>query len=322
MEQRRVGRTGLHVSLLGLGTMSWGLDTDAQDAGEQLRDFCEAGGTFVDTAASYSSGASEEIIGTLLGAVVGRDEVVLCTKGGIRATPSGRVVDASRGGLIGSLDASLKRLGTDHVDLYLVQAPDPHTPLEETVSAMRHIVTSGRARYVGLSNHTAWQTGFAAAMLPAHGDAELAAVEVEHSLLERAIERDVVPAVEALGTGLVAWSALGRGVLTGKYRRSLPADSRGASRHLAGFVEPYLDDRASSIVDAVCTAAHGLGRAPLEVALAWVLERPYVACALVGARTPAQLREALSALDLDLPHAVATALDDVSSLDSEASPGT
>ena len=227
MELRRLGRTGLHVSALGLGTMTWGLDTDAQDAAQQLRDFTEAGGTFVDTAGSYADGASEEILGTLLRTEVDRDDVVVATKGGVRRTPAGTVVDSSRGALLTSLDASLRRLETDHVDLFLVQAPDPHTPFEETVSALRHMVSSGRARYVGLANHAGWHTGYAASALGSGGaggsvaDAELAALEVEHSLLNRDCEQDLVPATQALGVGLLTWSALGRGVLTGKYRRSL-----------------------------------------------------------------------------------------------------
>jgi aryl-alcohol dehydrogenase-like predicted oxidoreductase len=312
MELRRLGRTGLHVSALGLGTMTWGRDTDEQDAEDLVREFAAAGGTLVDTAASYSDGRSEEILGSVLGRVVPRDELVLCTKGGVRRTRTGGVVDASRGSLLASLDASLARLGTDHVDLFLVQAPDTGTRLEETVSALRTAVTSGRARYVGLSNHAGWQTGLAAGLLAAHRDVELAAVQVEHSMLRRTAEAEMLGAAEALGAGVVGWSTLGRGVLTGKYRRALPPDSRGASAHLAGFVEPYLDERASSIVDALCTAARGLEREPLEVALAWALARPRVSASLVGPRTPAQLRTCLAATDLELPPEVASALDDVS----------
>ena len=157
MEQRRVGRTGLHVSWLGLGTMTWSRDTDEHDAAQLLREFVDAGGTLLDTSASYADGGAEELVGALLRDVVARDEVQLCTKAGVRRTPDGSVVDASRGALLDSLDASLRRLGTDHVDLWLVQNPDPRTPLEETCSALRHAVTSGRARYVGLSNHAGWQ---------------------------------------------------------------------------------------------------------------------------------------------------------------------
>ncbi|MGE9348833.1 aldo/keto reductase [Isoptericola variabilis] len=311
MERRQVGRTGLRVSELGLGTMTWGRDTDDLDAAEQLRDFVDAGGTLVDTAATYGDGDAERVIGSLLDGKVARDDVVLCTKGGVRAGRSGARVDASRAGLLADLDASLERLGTDHVDLFLVACPDPATPLAETVSAMRLAVSSGRARYVGLSNHPGWASARAATLLEADGTG-LSALELEYSLLQRGAERDVVPAADALGLGLLAWSPLGRGVLTGKYRRAIPADSRAASAHLAAFVDPYLDAAASSVVEAVATAADGLGRAPLEVALAWLLARDTVASAIVGARTPAQLRASLAAVDLDLPGEVHAALDDVS----------
>lgn len=311
MEIRHLGATGLHVSSLGLGTMTWGRDTDEIDAAEQLRDFVDAGGTLVDTAASYSDGASEEVIGSLLASSVSRSDVVLTTKAGVRRTSRGNVVDASRGALLDSLDASLARLGTDHVDLFLVQTPDHRAPLGETLSALELAVRSGRARYVGLCNHAGWQTAKAAAALGRAG-LELASVQVEYSLLERGVEREVVPAALDLGAGVLAWSPLGRGVLTGKYRRTIPADSRAASAHLAGFVQPYLDEESTAIVDAVCIAADGLGRAPLDVALAWLLARTGVSSALVGARTPAQLRASLAALDTELPDAVTSALDEVS----------
>jgi aryl-alcohol dehydrogenase-like predicted oxidoreductase len=310
MEQRRVGASGLRVSALGLGTMTWGRDTDEHEASDQLRAFVDAGGTLVDTAASYAGGAAEQLIGTLVGTVVAREDVVLCTKAGARRTPGGGVVDASRGALLDALDASLTRLGTDHVDLWLVQAPDPATPLAETLSALRLAVGSGRARYVGLANHPAWAIARAATLLESDGTG-LTAAEMEYSLLERGIEREVVPACRALGVGVLAWSPLGRGVLTAKYRRSIPADSRAASPHLRGFVEPYLTDEARGVVEAVATAADGLGRTPLEVALAWSRDAAGVASAIVGARTPAQLRGSLTAADLRLPEAIRTALDDV-----------
>ncbi len=309
MEERLLGGTGLRVSSLGLGTMTWGRDTDEHEAAELLRTFVDAGGTFVDTAATYADGATEELIGSLLGSVVDRSDLTLCSKAGIRRTADGPVVDASRGALLDSLDESLVRLGTDHLDLWLVQTPDPRTPPAETVGALRHAVDSGRTRYVGLSNHAGWQTAHAATLLrPAH---ELAAVEVEYSLLQRGVEREVVPAAAALGVGLLAWSPLGRGVLTGKYRHSIPADSRAASAHLAGFVTPYLEADRQAVVDAVLTAAEGLGCSASEVALAWVLGRPQLASAIVGPRTTAQLRTALET-DLRLPAEIAEALDEVS----------
>ncbi|MBO1750250.1 aldo/keto reductase [Actinotalea sp. BY-33] len=309
MEERLLGGTGLRVSSLGLGTLTWSRDTDEHEAAELLRDFVDAGGTLVDTAAHYADGDAEQLVGSLLGTVVAREDVVLCTKAGVRRTERGGVVDASRGALLDGLDASLGRLGTDHVDLWLVQAPDPRTPMVETVGALEQALASGRARYVGLSNHPGWQTARAATLL---GPGRLAAVEVEYSLLERGIEREVVPAAIDLGLGVLAWSPLGRGVLTGKYRHALPADSRAASSHLAGFVEPYLGRTALPVVEALVTAAEGLGCTPLEVALAWVLGRPQVASAVVGARTALQLRAALGTA-VELPAEIVRALDEISS---------
>jgi len=308
MEHRRLGRTGLRVSSLGLGTLTWSRDTDDHEAADQLRDFVEAGGTLVDTSASYADGGAEELLGRLLGDVADREDVVVCTKAGVRRTSAGGVVDASRGALLDSLDASLRRLRTDHVDLWLA-TPDPRTPLEETVSALRRAVDAGKARYVGLSNHAGWQVARAATLL--EPDPGFAAVEAEYSLLQRGVEREVLPACAALGAGLLAWSPLGRGVLTGKYRRTIPSDSRAASAHLAGFVQPYLTADAAGVVDAVVTAAAGLDRTPLEVALAWVTSRPGVASAVVGARTAAQLRAALGAEELRLPPEIVVVLDEI-----------
>ena len=162
MEQRYLGRTGLKVSRLGLGTLTWGRDTDEHEAREQLAAFAEAGGTLVDTAAGYGDGASEELIGTLIGDVVGRDEVVLATKAGISRRTGERVTDTSRGTLLSTLDASLERLGVDHVDLWQVHTWVDDTPLEETLSALDQAVSSGRAAYVGVSNYSGWQSAQAA----------------------------------------------------------------------------------------------------------------------------------------------------------------
>jgi len=309
MQLRRVGTTGLEVSALALGTMTWSRDTGSEEAGEQLDLFLDAGGTLIDTAASYADGGSEALLGELLGGTVSRRDVQIVTKAGIRRTPEGGIIDASRNTLLDTLDASLERLATDHVDLFLVHVFDPQTPLEETLHALEIAVNSGRARYIGVSNFPAWATAAIASM--ASGRPALAATEVEYSLLQRGIEREVVPAADALGLGILAWSPLGRGVLTGKYRGAIPADSRAASDHLAGFVEPYLTDRAGVIVDAVATAAEGLGVTALEVALGWVLGQEHVASAIVGARTAAQLTASLAAAEMELPHAIVEALSEV-----------
>lgn len=297
------------MSSIGLGTMAWGRDTEIEDARELLTGYLDAGGTLLDTAGSYGNGASEETIGALLGDVVDRSEVVLCSKAGVRLDADGARIDAGRGGLLAGLDASLRRLGTDHLDLWLVQVPDPAVRAEETLSALTHAVQSGRARYVGLSNHPGWATARLATLCPP--EVGLCATQVEYSLLQRGVEREVLPACAGLGLGVMAWSALGRGVLTGKYRRVRPADSRAASAHLRSFVEPYLNDGAARVVEAVATAAQGLGRAPAEVALAWVRDAPGVTTALIGPRTPGQLAEILEGDDLELPDQIREVLDEV-----------
>ncbi len=346
MEQRRLGMTGLRVSRLGLGTMTWGRDTGEDDAAAQLAAFADAGGTLIDTAASYAGGDAELIVGRLLRDVVPRSEVVLATKtsipgdpgapglpglpglpGGEAAGPGGagpgRVAPGgaglggaggtSRRSLLACLDASLGRLGVDHVDLWQVHAWDPSAPLEETLSAVDDAVSAGRARYAGVCNYAGWQLARAATWQQAWpGRAPISSVQVEYSLLARDVEHEVLPAAADRGVGVLCWSPLGRGVLTGKYRSGIPADSRAATPHFGSFVQPYLDERGRAIVEAVTTAADGLGVSPLAVALSWVRDRPAVTSAIVGARTTGQLTGILQAEDVVLPPEISGALDDVS----------
>ncbi len=313
MQPRAVGRTGLRVSRLGLGTMTWGRDTDEHEAKDQLAAFVEAGGTLVDTAAGYGDGASEELVGRLIGEVVARDDLVIATKAGIARRGGERVVDVSRGRLLAALDASLRRLGVDHVDLWQVHTWSDDVPLEETLGALDAAVATGRAAYVGVSNYAGWQTAQAATWQgTVPGRAPLASTQVEYSLMRRDAEDEVLPAARALGLGVLPWSPLGRGVLTGKYRGGTPSDSRAASPHFGSFVGAYLDERGTRIVEAVVRAADGLGWTPLEVALVWVRDRPGVTAPIVGARTAAQLRGALGVEELELPGEIIGALDDVS----------
>ncbi|QCW50704.1 aldo/keto reductase [Nocardioides dongxiaopingii] len=313
MQQRSLGSTGLRVSRLGLGTMTWGRDTDEHEARDQLIAFAEAGGTLVDTAAGYTDGDSERLVGSFIGDVVARDEIVLATKAGISRRSGERRTDTSRGHLLTTLDASLVRLGVDHVDLWQVHVWSDETPLEETLTALDLAQSSGRASYVGISNYSGWQTAQSATWQRAvPGRATLASTQVEYSLLNRHVEREVLPACAALGLGVLPWSPLGRGVLTGKYRTGTPSDSRGASPTFAGFVGAYLDDDSARIVEAVVRAAEGLGWTPLEVALVWVRDRPGVTAPIVGARTAQQVRGALSTDDKVLPDEIVAALDDVS----------
>ncbi|HET6817040.1 MAG TPA: aldo/keto reductase [Mycobacteriales bacterium] len=312
MEQRRLGATGLYVSRLALGTMTWGRDTDEDDASTQLKAFLEVGGTLLDTADVYVDGESERVVGRMLQGVVKRDEVVVATKA-VSRRGAERDRDASRRHLLNALDASLERLGTSYVDLWQLHAWDTMTPIEETLAALDTAVSTGRARYVGVSNYSGWQTAKAATWQKSWpGRAPLVSTQMEYSLLQRGIEREVVPAALDLGIGILPWSPLGRGVLTGKYRTGTPADSRGASPDYQRFVAPYLDERASRIVGSVITAADGLGVSPLAVSLAWVRDRPGVVAPIVGARTAAQLKGSLDADNVVLPDEIRDALDDVS----------
>jgi aryl-alcohol dehydrogenase-like predicted oxidoreductase len=311
VKQRTVGRSGLRVSSLALGTMTWGVETDADEAAAQLVAFRDAGGSLVDTAHSYGYGETERLLGSLMADVVPRPELVLATKAGITRTPEDRQVDASRGALLGQLDESLRRLRVDHVDLWYVHTVDDAVPFDETLSAVDAAVSSGKVRYVGVSNYCGWRLARAATWQRAvPGRAPIVANQVRYSLLDRGVEREVVPACADLGVGIFPWSPLGGGMLTGKYRTGIPADSRGA-----GTGRPLpLEQRpgAAGIVEAVATAADGLASSPVAVALSWLRDRPGVVAPVVGARTLGQLTVALGCETLQLPTEIRDALDDVS----------
>ena len=313
MHTRRVGHSGLQVSRLGLGTLTWGRDTQPPEARSLLRTFHEAGGTLVDTAPAYGNGVAEQILGKLIRTDLQRSDVVIATKAGFGVRDGRRVVDTSRGAMLADLAESLRRLHTDHVDLWQVHAWG-EAPLDETLAAMDHAVSSGMARYVGVSNYVGWQTARAATWQQAvPGRAQLSSVQVEYSLLTRRAEIEVLPAARAHGMGVLPWSPLGRGVLTGKYRTGVPRGSRGATDHFSWFVEPYLEEgKSRAITDAVVRAAEGLDLTPAQVALLWVRDAPGVTAPLLGARTVDQLTELLSVEEMTLPVEITSALDDVS----------
>ena len=313
MEMRRAGTSGLTLSRLGLGTMTWGRDTDEIEAADQCRAFLDAGGNFIDTASTYGDGDSERVIGGLVGSLFNRDEVVIATKAGIGFSDGIRRIDASRHSLIAELDRSLSRLGSDFVDIWQIHDWDDSNPLDDTLSALDYAYTTGRARYVGISNYSGWQIARAATKQQSNSmKAPLTTVQNEYSLLNREVEIEILDAAQECGVGFLAWAPLARGVLTGKYRKGVPSDSRGAAPHFAKHIEPYLDNRSSRIVEAVAVAAEGLGYSPLEVALAWVRDAPGVTTALIGARTGAQLRGVLKSEEISLPDIVRNALNDVS----------
>jgi aryl-alcohol dehydrogenase-like predicted oxidoreductase len=313
MEMRMVGNSGLEISRLGLGTMTWGRDTDTHEAADQARAYIEAGGNFLDSANQYGNGDSERVIGGLIGTLFRREDVVISTKAGISYESSALKSDASRPTLMSALDQSLARLGTDHVDLWQVQIWDEKVPLEDSLSALDWAYTSGRARYVGISNFNGWQSARAISLQEANSaKAPIISIQNEFSLLARDVENDALECAVNLNRGFIAWSPLGRGALTGKYRNGIPADSRAATPHFAPFIEPYLNERSRRIVEAVSVAAQGLGYSPLEVALAWVRDFPGVTSAVVGARTGAQMRGILVSEEIALPEVVRSALDEIS----------
>lgn len=313
MELRRAGRSGLSLSRLALGTMTWGRDTDTHEAADQARAFIDAGGNYFDSASHYGDGDSERVIGGLIGTLFKREDVVISTKAGSSYVDGALVTDNSRTSLMSSLDKSLIRLGTSYVDIWMIQSWDSAAQLEDALSALDWAYTSGRARYVGISNFNGWQSARAISLQESNSSkAPIAVMQNEFSLLNRGADEDSLQCSRNLETGFIAWSPLGRGVLTGKYRNGIPADSRAATPHFAPFIEPYLNDRSRRIVEAVSVAAQGLGYSPLEVALAWVRDFPGVTSAIVGARTAAQLQGILASEEIELPEVVRNALNEVS----------
>ena len=306
-----MGNSGLKVSHYGLGTMTWGRETDPDEAAAQLVAFRDAGGTLVDTARTYGFGEAERILGQLIADVVPRSELVIATKAGVTRSADETTVDASRGALLRGLDVSLRALGVDEIDLWYVHWVDDSVPFDETLSALDAAVSSGKVRYVGVSNYCGWRLGRAAAWQRAvPGRAPIVANQVRYSLLDRGVEREVLPAAEALGVGVLPYSPLGGGVLTGKYRAGVPNDSRAAVR--GGALASMQRPGAAGVVEAVATAADGLATSPVAVALAWLRDQPGVTAPILGARTLGQLTAALAADALELPHEIRDALDDVS----------
>src|SRR5699024_1943927 len=309
MLTRRLGSSGLQVSCYGLGTMEWGEDVDEFDAAEQLAAFVDHGGTLVDTAPIYGGGAAEPLIGTLLAKSGLRERIVLASKAGLRQSPDGIVRDTSRRCLLDQLDASLELLGVDHLDLWQVHVWDDGAPIDETLSALEYAVRTGRARYVGVGNYRGWQTSYAAARLMSRPEGlQLAGTQVEYSLVRRDIEREVVPAVAHAQMGVIAWSPMGRGILTGKYRGGTPRQPRGAGGPFEYFIRPYLNGERDGVVEAVARAAEGLEVSMPAVALAWVRDRPSVSSVLLGASSVDQLRSNLEAADLTVPDEIREAL--------------
>lgn len=310
MKQRRVGASGLRVSRLGLGTSTWGAGTDLRDAELILEEFIGAGGTLIDSSPAYAHGRAQQMLAELLANTQHRRSVVISSSAGVDPTrPMGQRVDCSRRFLISQLDATLSALGTDYLDVWSVGFWDEHTPLHEVADTLDYAVRTGRVRYVGARGFAGWQL----ALLYAATDMRaIVAAQAEYSLLVRRAEEELLPAAQHLGVGFFAGAPLGRGVLTAKYRSDIPGDSRVASAPRDVEVDGYLDARSHTIVDALDTAATGLGISATAAALTWVRDRPGVSSVIVGARTHAQLSQLLTAETISLPAQITSALDDVS----------
>jgi aryl-alcohol dehydrogenase-like predicted oxidoreductase len=297
---------------LGLGTATWGFSGTEDDSAAQLRLFADAGGTLIETANVYGGGGSEEIIGRLFATTYRRGDFVLATKAGLLRTKPPLPTDASYATMLAELDGSLRRLQTDYVDLWQVHAWDDRVPVEETLRAFDTATASGRARATGVCNYHGWQTARAATIQQLRGHQPLATLEVEYSLVQRGIEREVVPAAEEMTLDILPWAPLGRGVLSGKYASGVPAAKRD-SKFFRWYVEKYVqDDRCAGIVREVLRAAGELGVPPVAVAVSWVRDRPRVAAPLVGARSVDQLAQSLCSEGLELPDAIRHRLDTVS----------
>jgi aryl-alcohol dehydrogenase-like predicted oxidoreductase len=307
MEYRNLGRSGCAVSTLALGTMTFGAETDEAGSHAQLDAYVAAGGNLIDTADVYSSGVSEEIIGRWLAKQPPevRGQVVIATKGRFPMGDGPNDVGNSRRHLRSALDGSLRRLGVDHIDLYQLHAFDPLTPLEETLEFLDDAVHAGKIAYVGLSNFAGWQVQKMVDLAEFRGLARPVTLQPQYNLLVREIEWEIVPACESTGLGLLPWSPLGGGWLTGKYtREERPAGATRLGENPERGVEAYdrrsTQQRTWDVVEAVESVASGRGVSMAQVALAWVADRPRVTSVILGARTLEQLEDNLGAADLHL----------------------
>jgi aryl-alcohol dehydrogenase-like predicted oxidoreductase len=304
MEQRVLGTSGLTVSSLALGTMTFGAETDETGSFAQLDRFVESGGTFIDTADVYSAGRSEEIIGRWLARRGHHDDLVIATKGRFPMGDGPLDRGAGRRHLQRAVHASLRRLGVDVVDLYQVHGWDQSVPLEETLQTLDDLVRSGTVRYVGLSNYTGWQLQRALRLAEMHGWTAPVSLQPQYNLLAREIEWEIVPQCIEEGLGLLPWSPLGGGWLTGKYRRDeRPTGSTRLGEDPERGVEAYdrrNTERTWEIIDRVRSVADAHGSSLGQVALAWVRERPSVSSVILGARTVEQLDDNLASVDVTL----------------------
>ncbi|MBE2214575.1 MAG: aldo/keto reductase [Opitutaceae bacterium] len=312
MHHRNFGHTGLHLSAFALGTANfgkgWGYGSDRDEAFSVYRGYRDAGGNFIDTADQYQFGQSESMVGEFIAAE--RDEIFLASKFslGDSANPGPLGVGNSRRAMVQSVEASLRRLKTDRVDLLWVHMPDSVTPIDEIMLGLDLLVRSGKALYIGLSDFPAWRVATAATLANLRGLAPLAALQIEYSLVERTPERELLPMAAAFDLGVVSWSPLGGGLLTGKYRKG----ESGRAQGLGAVVHGESDARKTAAVDAVLAVAQELNCSPGQAAIAWVLARGTLP--ILGPRTPEQLADNLAASDVRLSDEHLRRLDEASAV--------
>jgi aryl-alcohol dehydrogenase-like predicted oxidoreductase len=316
MNYRLLGPTGLQVSDICLGTMQFKWTTTEEASYQVLDGFVEAGGNFIDTADVYSrwaeglvGGEAETIIGQWLARRGNRRQIVLATKVRGRMWPGPNGEGLSRAHIMLAVEDSLRRLQTDYIDLYQTHSPDANTPIEETLRALDDLVRQGKVRYIGCSNYNGWQLMEAQLTARHTGLAEFVTIQPHWSLVERLnFETNVLPVVRKFGTGIIPYSPLGRGFLTGKYRRGQPLPE--SKRH--GSVQPLLTERNFDLLDRLEALGRERGKSPGQMALAWLLTKPLVASVIIGANTPEQLADSLGASGLQLSPEEVQALDQAS----------
>nr|WP_280369301.1 aldo/keto reductase [Nocardia wallacei] len=318
---RLLGRSGLRVSPLALGTMTfgadWGWGADRDDSRKVFDLYLERGGNFIDTASMYTNGSSERLLGEFTRD--NRESLVLATKYTMQRRPG----DPNAGGnhrksMFASVEASLRQLNTDYIDLLYLHAWDFHTPVDEILRGMDDLVRQGKVLYVAISDAPAWQVSRMQAIADLRGWSPLVALQVEYNLIERTAERDLIPMAREMGLGVIPWSPLASGVLTGKYSRAdLDAEGVGSpegTRKNVALAQNQLTERGLAITDVVRQVATELGRTPAQVALAWTLQNPAVTAPIIGARTAHQLEDNLGALDIEFAPTHLTRLEQASAI--------
>jgi aryl-alcohol dehydrogenase-like predicted oxidoreductase len=317
MEHRRLGKTGLMVSELCLGCMTFGRELDEEGSKELVQRFLEVGGNFIDTADVYADGVSEEFTGRAVKDV--REEVVLATKVRFPMGDGPNDVGLSRKHVIAGCEASLRRLGTDYIDLYQVHAWDAATPLEETLSALTDLVRQGKVRYVGVSNFTGWQLMKALYVSELHGFEKFASLQPQYSLVERNIEREILPVCREEGLGVIPWSPLGGGFLSGKYRRGEKPPQGSRIEEAVESMEEHWDRRATErnwrTLDVIGEISEQTGKSYAQISLNWLLRQEGVTAPIIGARRMEQLEDNLGAAGWKLSEEQVARLSEASAIE-------